>query len=762
MLAALFLSASALCPVTVGAQAPAAPATAEQPGAVVRQVVMRDAATAEQFRLKLESMKANGLFRDQIVALDPKKPIQVEISFLTSGNYLLVIGSRRWVDDNIEAIRLMGFLFDRPRAHLQLNLRVVQITGTANGDVIQMAETVRALVDGQREEIVRTFADLQEQLQSRFDRRTVRERQVFLAARQLLPSLGSPERPLGVPEVLLLIMLDRCSPGPSGPPPTEREMERQESQFAFIALSRAVELALADPRSEDAAALRTLRSELALWRKALTAARDWTAHYGQLVRKDRSREAAAALVELRQALSSEENPLPAWLGRRVSRSLELTERLHPALLRRHAESLLEELTRRFERALARSAELEATIFEGGAQGENAGRGRGRRAEPAPATLPALSPVRRSLVALKTLAEELVPAPLALFQAVTESAGNGAPTADQLIQMFRDYAAERRRLEQRLRDQDRPGDAPVNYSKVQALEAGLNLWLRRVSEAMGRSLEQQFYRRYVNELRLLANRQLGRSSSRDLLDETGLDEIPDVTRDIALNDGGVNLFLSNSVSLQFAPDTQNSVSAQVQAPLPAKTTVLERLQQAQQANTAINALGQQFGINGEGIIKSLLAGGQAVPVQGGISLSATPSIGFDAGTVSLTLTANQTLEPGNAKVTDRVTNHSINNATVTALSYEPMVLSTLASNVSYFENSGGIPILRKTPIVKDLLKDLPAPLRETRRQKGIYQSSVIILEPVVIPTIEDMVRFHAGWLDTSLMPPATGPLPDPDQ
>ena len=43
---------------------------------------------------------------------------------LTSGNYLLVIGSKEWVDNNIESVKLMGYLFERPRAHLQLNLVV--------------------------------------------------------------------------------------------------------------------------------------------------------------------------------------------------------------------------------------------------------------------------------------------------------------------------------------------------------------------------------------------------------------------------------------------------------------------------------------------------------------------------------------------------------------------------------------------------------------------------------------------------------------
>jgi hypothetical protein len=347
--------------------------------------------------------------------------------------------------------------------------------------------------------------------------------------------------------------------------------------------------------------------------------------------------------------------------------------------------------------------------------------------------------------LKSLADELVPAPLALFETVATAADNAAPTPEQLIGMLKDFAAERRKLDNRLVIDNQNAGQAVNYSKLQSLEASLNLWMRRVSEAMGRSLEQQFYSRYVNQLRLLANKELSRGSSRDILEGTTIDTVPDVARDILLNETGVNIFVSNSISLQFAPDTTNSVSAQVQAELPSKQGLLERVQQASTAASAFQALTGSYGIAGEGIVKALLAGGQAVPVQAGIQLSATPSVGFDASTVTLSLTANETLQPNSDKVTDRVTNHSINNATVTALSYEPMVLSTLTSNISYYEDTGGIPVLRKAPYLKEFLKDIPfAPFKQGKRQKGIFQSSVIILEPVVIPTIEDLIRFQTGY------------------
>src|SRR5262249_59443537 len=81
-------------------QAPAPTAPTLIPGAVVRRVVMKDAVSAETFRTKLETMKASGLFRDRLPGIDPKQPVQIDISFLTSGNYLLVVGGHDWVDAN--------------------------------------------------------------------------------------------------------------------------------------------------------------------------------------------------------------------------------------------------------------------------------------------------------------------------------------------------------------------------------------------------------------------------------------------------------------------------------------------------------------------------------------------------------------------------------------------------------------------------------------------------------------------------------------
>jgi hypothetical protein len=733
---------------------------------------MKDAQSAEQFRVKLEAMKANGLFRDKLPGIDPKQPVNVEINFLTSGNYLLMAGSKDWVDRNLATVQLMGFLFERPRAHLQLNLRVVQLTGPANTEVIQMSETVRALVEAQREEIVRTFGDLNEYLTGRLAQRRAGELHVYQAVCEVMPALANGQRPLTVPETLMLLMLDRSSPAPRNAATTENQAAMQD---ALLELPRVLNLALGDKDGDEAQIARDIQDELAIWKKAVAAGRDWCAHYADELKKAKDPSAIGAF---RAALDDPNSALPHWLARRMGRSLELTERLYPNLVRRHTEQSVRELHRRFTIALQQAEKLEQAL----------GRGEMMMTEPATTKQPAVVPVaaeaetekqegekpeqpraprepnaaatttgpRRTLLALKSLAEEMVPTPLALYESISTAADSSAPTPKQIIQMFREYSEERRKLETRLAA-DNPEEAKdqVNYAKMQALEASLNLWLRRTSEAMGRSLDQQFYRRYTNELRLLANKQLGKTSNRDLLMESNIDEVPDVARDLLLADNGVNIFVSNSISMQFSPETTNSVSAQVQAQLPSKLGILERLQQAETATRAFNTLSQAFGISGESVVKALLAGGQAVPVQGGITLSATPSIGFDGGSVSLALTANQTLAPGNDKVADRVTNHTINNATINALSYEPMVLSTLASNVSYFENTGGIPGLRKVPIVKSILKDIPlAPFKEGKRTKGVYQSSVIILEPVVIPTIEDLVRFHGGWREGS-DPPSSG-------
>lgn len=732
ILAANLIPAQAQAPAA--APAVPAPAARPQPSVVVRRVVMKDALSAEQFKVKLETMKASNLFRDTISGPDPKKPVVIDISFLVSGNYLLVAGSKDWVDANIESIRLMAYLFERPRAYLQLNLRVVQLTGPANADVIQMSETVRALVDARRDEIVRTFGDLDDYLTSRVRARKGAERELYDTVQQLFPSLGTGVRPLTVPETLLLLMLDRSAPAPQASSPSDGNSP--DTEATLMGLPRRLGAAVRDPHSDDAKVAQEVQRDLAEWKKAVTAIRDWMTHYSDVLKKEKDN---SGINTIREALQRPNSPVPSWLARRLLRSMDLTERLYPQLVRRHTQESLEELGRRYTAALERAERIEKALMMG---------------EEPPAEETKMPPppggrTGRSLVALKSLTEELVPAPLALFESVALAADNSAPSPEQLVGMLQEYSTERRKLDGQFGTEDAVLFAKVNYAKLQSLEAGLNLWLRRVSEAMARSLEQQFYRRYVDELRLLANKQLGKNSNRDILGAANINEIPDVTRDLLLADSGVNIFVSNSISMQFAPDTSNTVSAQVQAALPSKQGLLERVQQANQAAGALNVLSQNFGVDGASIVKALMAGGQAVPVQGGVTLTAMPSVGFDAGTVTLSLTANQTLAPGTDKVADRVTNHSINNATVTALSYEPMVLSTLASNISYYEDSGGIPILRKAPFLKDLIKDIPLkPFQVQKRQKGIYQSSVIILEPVVIPTIEDLVRFHGGWRESA--------------
>jgi hypothetical protein len=715
---------------------------------VVRRVVMKDALSADLFKAKLEQMKASNLFRDTIPGPDPKKPVVIDINFLTSGNYLLVSGSRDWVDANIEAVRLMAFMFERPRAHVQLNLRVVQLTGPANADVIQMSETVRALVDSRRDEIVRTFGDLDEYLTRRVQMRQGDERKLYATVQQLFPTLGTGERPLTVPETLLLLMLDRSAPAPHQAAAAGEASN--DTEAALLELPRRLASAVRDPNSNDAAVAKDIQKDLTEWKKAVTAIRDWFAQYSDVLKKEKDNGGIGAL---REGLQRPNCPIPSWMGRRLIRSMDLTERLYPAIVRRHTQESLDELQRRYSAALERVEQIEQMLAKGEELPvDEKEKDKGKDGK-TPQALPPAGRLGRNLVALKSLSEELVPAPLALFESVAVAADNSAPSPEQLVGMLKEYSEERRKLDTQFGMEDGALTAKVNYAKLQSLEAGLNLWLRRVSEAMGRSLEQQFYRRYVDELRLLANRQLGKNSNRDILGAASLDEIPDVTRDLLLADSGVNIFVSNSISMQFAPDTSNTVQAQVQAALPSKQSLSERIAQASQAASQLNVLSQSFGVDGKSIVQALMAGGQAVPVQGGVSLTATPSVGFDAGTVTLSLTANQTLQPNTDKVTDRVTNHSINNATITALSYEPMVLSTLASNISYFEDGGGIPILRKTPILKDLLKDIPLkPFQQEKRQKGVYQSSVIILEPVVIPTIEDLVRYHGGWREMG----GTGP------
>ncbi len=724
----LLVLGALLC-LPAGAQSPEATAAA-RPRSVVRRVVMKDPQSVAQFKSHLDSLKSGGLFRFQLPGGDPKQPRYDEISFLLGGNHLLVVGDREWVDEEIGNIQLMAFLFERPRAHLQLNLRVVQLTGPANADVIQMTEAVRTLVNTQRAQVVRAFADLEAYLTERLRQREGPQLAVYQEVRRLLPSLAAGDRPLTVPEILLLLMLDQSSPALPPPAGEGTAGSGSETEAALLALPKVLGESVRDPLQDDAAIVDEIAEELETWKAAVARASDWCAHYA----RELDRENGIAVGGFLEALELPDCPLPSWIRLRLRRSLHLTERLYPNLIRKHMEESLRELDRRFRQALQRAEQLEAALARGLAE-----RDKGKKRK-----LPE-SYVGQQLLALKSLADELVPLPLALFEAVVAAADDSAPTPEQLIDMFREYNEERLKVDRLLLVKGTEPPPEVNYEKLQALEANLNLWLRRASEALARALEQQFYNRYVDQLRLLANKQLGKTSSRDILSATGIDDVADIARDLLLADTGVNVFVSNSVSLQFAPGTTNSVSAQVQAKLPSNLSLLERVQQAGQAANTFQMLQQQYGIGGEAIIKALLAGGQAVPVQAGINLSANPTIGFDASTVSLTLTANQTLQPESSKIADRVTNHSINNATVTVLAYEPMVLSTLASNISYYESTGGIPILRKTPLIKDLLKDIPiAPFKQGRRQKGVYQSSVIILEPTVIPTIDDLVSLHSGW------------------
>src|SRR5579862_1262749 len=179
------------------------------PQVVVRRVVMKDAASADAFVTKLQGLQAQGLFKGSMPA-DPKLPGTV--SFQSAGSYLLVVGEKNAVDAIVEPIRLMACMDERPHAYLLLNVRVVQLTGPANANVIQMTETVRALVDAQRAEVVGAFSDLQTYLLERLKKRTGKDLQVYKELRAVLPTLGDPERPLTVPEILLLMMVDRSLP----------------------------------------------------------------------------------------------------------------------------------------------------------------------------------------------------------------------------------------------------------------------------------------------------------------------------------------------------------------------------------------------------------------------------------------------------------------------------------------------------------------------------------------------------------------------
>jgi hypothetical protein len=737
--------------VALTASLPAVSAAAQTPGqqeSVVRRIVMRDARSAGRFAEQLKTIQATGVFGGSAVPT-PLKPTFGDLAILTSGNYVLIAGERERLDKVMGDINLMAFLFERPRASVKLNMRVVQLTGPANTDVIQMTETVRALVDVQRTEVVRAFADLQDYLVARLERRKGDDLKVYQEIRRLLPGIGDGARPLTVQELLLLVMIDRALPDL---PSVQSESAGSDTEHALLELQKSLKTSLQNPHETDEKIAREIGGNLTAWETAVEAARAWCAESAHSL-ESRDGETTDDFLS---SLQDPKCPLPKWVSLRMRRSVAMSQRLYPALCRRQAHDSLTELQRRFQSALDREQGIQKSIAEIQAATEK------EQSQRLPASL------RRRLFDLQSVANDLVSVPMALFQAVTAAADDSAPGLNQLIKMFHEYSEDRVKLDQRLSGADVKGIPSVNYAKLEMLEAGLNVWLRRGSEAMSRALEQQFYGHYVDQIRMLANRQLGKVTSHDILTASLIEDVPDVVQDVLLSDSSVNLFVSNSVSLQFEPDTVGSVSAQVASRLPSQTQLIDRLNQAAQASTALGTvagisqapasaataaltptspltqLSKQYGLDGSDVIRAIMAGGQAVSVQSGISLIANPSIGFDAGTVTLTLTVNETLQPNTDNITDRVTNHNINDATVTALAYEPTVLSTLTSNLSYYQSTGGFPVLRQIPGLKDLLKDVPmAPFREGKRSKGVYQSSLIILEPVVIPTIEDLVRFYSG-------------------
>jgi|GEM_PF-3497810 len=746
--------AAATTPPTTAPKPPAGPAL---PETVVRRVVMHDARSATRYVEQLKNMQPTGVFGNNTLPI-PARPTLGDLTFVASGNYILVAGDRERVDKHMADIKMMAFLYERPRAHLQLNTRVVQLTGPANTDVIQMTETVKALVDAQRTEVVRAFADLQEYLIARLKRRKGDDLKIYQEMDRLFPTLGNGNRPLTVQEILLLLMVDRALP--ELPPASPTGTEGSDTDKALLELQKALSTALLDPHESDEQIVRDITGKLAAWQTAVMAARDWCAE------SQRSLDShdGASVTDFINSLRDPRCPLPTWVALRTRRAVELTQRLYPALCRKQAHDSLGELQRRFQNSLDREHSIEESIAA-----IQSPAGKEKEAPQLPNSL------RRRLYDLNSVANDLVSVPMALFQAVAAAADDSPAGINQLIPMFHAYAEERAKVDRRLNIENTNAVQEVNYEKLQMLEAALNQWLLRGSEALSRALEQQFYNHYVDQLRLLANRQLSRVTTHDLLSTSSIENVPDVVQDVLLSDSSVNMFVSNSVSLQFEPDTVGSVSATVAARMPSQSKLLDRLNQAAQATAALGTLNtaaqappstsataaaaaaltptspltqftQQYGIDGMNIVQALMAGGEAVSVQSGINLTANPSIGFDSGSVTLTLTVNETLQPtGSDTITDHVTNHNINDATVSALAYEPTVLSTLTSNSSYAQATGGFPVLRQIPGLKDLAKDVPiAPFKEGKRIKGIYQSSLIILEPIVIPTMEDLVRFYGGY------------------
>jgi len=723
---------------------------------------MKDAASAELMLTKLTGLQGAGLFRG-MASLDPKAPPAILISFQTAGSYILVSGDRALVDSAMEPIRLMACLNERPHAHLLLNARVVQLTGPADANVIQMTETVRALVDAQRAEVVTAFSDLQAFLLDRLSKRTGKDLEVYKEIRAIMPTLGDSSRPLTVPEILLLMMIDRSLPAL---PSDAASQKARAAETALTTLPQHLGSLMMNPKRDDTAIMEEIEPDLNSWKQAVTSSRDWCTYYI----KELDKPNGMGITGFRAALEGKKCAIPTWIALRMKRSIELTQRLYPDMVAKQTRESLIELEHRFTRGLdhvnviiadlakAEAAQKAAIEKQKAIAAGTVDTSQQKKLKPAQVEAErrkaALTPdVDHELLALQTAANELVSAPLALFNTVMAATDGSAPSADQLIQMIHSYAAERGKLSAYMDAPDQAGASHINYARIETLEASLNLWLRRASEAMSSSLEQQFYSGYVEQLRLLATKALGKNSNRDILSASHIEEVPDIERDLLLSDSGVNVFVSNSISLQFAQDVTNSVSATVQGKLPDNLSIQDRINNATAAAGSMATLQKQYGFQGEDIVQSLLAGGQAVPVSSGIDLSAKPSIGFDASTVMLTLTVNETLAPNTDKVTDRVTNHNISGATISALSYEPMVVSTLASNLTYYEAVGGFPVLRQIPGLKNLLNDVPfAPFKLGKRQKGVYQSSVIILEPVVIPTIEDLVRYHAGWQDAQSKSP----------
>jgi hypothetical protein len=729
-----------------GAQAGATAAGAGKgplpPSIIVREVPMKDARSAQDMKERLDAMKAGGAFRETLPGPVPNTAVYKELQFLVAGNVLLVAGEPEKVERQIDAIRLLAYMAGRPRAHLQMNLRVVQITGPANAAVTQLSEAVQALVQAQRDEVVRTFGDLAEYLSRRLRNPDAPTARLVKVTEGLLPSLGRADRTPSIPETLLLLMLDRLATRmtpaarASGQDAAAQAaaQENEALREDLLALPRGVARLLADPHREPPETVEAIRPDLERWMNRVEQLRQRFHQYGNQLEKAKS---PAVVTQLKESLSLPDGGVPDWIALRLSRSLEMTEQVFPNLVREQAIKTVAEFERRFESALKRGRQLQSELDQAESAHKAAGDAERRQRIEGRMT--------QTLVALKTLADSLAPPPMALFDQVGAVVEAVSPSAEQVTSLFRDYAVERQKLDARLTGVE--NSPPVNYARLQSLEAALNQWLRRASEALGRALEQQFYSQYTNELRLLANKSLGHSSDRDLLSQSSLYTVPDIVRDQLLSGSQANIFLSNSISLQFAPDTTNSVSAQVQQSLPSQRTLAERLQAATAAQSQLKSLNavQGMELDTVHILGSLLAGGEPVPVRGGLSFTATPSIGYDGGTVSLILSTSQTLEPSGEKVADRVASHNISNATIIALSYEPMVLSTLASNTNYYEEVGGIPILRKVPVLKEALKDLPVtPFRTSKRQRGLVQASVLILEPIVIPTIEDLVRYQSGY------------------